>query len=185
LDRIKVQIYWIINESAIYLNNLKTTRILVYSFLLKVKYFIAMLKRYAGILFCLALCTNCKKEAEKEPVVKEPEITEKSLTGTYEGYKFFNKSYKDSLAVTMKVEWISDKKMNIEEITPFKHIKQIELTGFDFTYDRGIGEDDCGRITMTGAGNFKGTSLYVIETIKCTKANRPDKFVEYKVTKTQ
>ncbi len=144
-----------------------------------------MLKLCAGIMLCLVLCTGCKKEAEKEPVVKEPELTEKSLVGTYKGYKFFNKSYKDSLAVTMKVEWVSDQKMNIEEITPFNHVKQIELTGFNFTYDRGVGEDDCGRITMTGTGNFKGTSLYVIETIKCTRTERPDKYVEYKVTKTQ
>jgi hypothetical protein len=144
-----------------------------------------MLKLFAGILFSLVLFTNCKKESEKEPVVKVPEITEKSLIGTYKGYKFFNKSSNDSLAVTMKVDWVSDKKMNIEEITPFNNIKKIELTGFDFTYDRGVGEDDCGRITMTGSGNFKGTGLYLIETIKCTKANGPDKFVEYKVTKTQ
>ncbi|MCE6991570.1 hypothetical protein [Dyadobacter sp. CY323] len=142
-----------------------------------------MIKSFTAVLFSIVLLCSCKKDTEQAPPVVEEKNVEKELAGTYEGFKFFNKSTKDSLAVTLKVSWVADKKLDLEEIKPFNHFKKLDLNGMDFTYDRGTGEDDCGRISMKGTGNFKGSRLYVIETITCTSGNAADKFVEYKVTK--
>ncbi|WP_031525731.1 hypothetical protein [Dyadobacter crusticola] len=141
-----------------------------------------MLKTCLALLFSVFLMISCKKSEDKtEPAQEQP--GDNDLTGTYQGYKFFNKSRKDSLAVTMKVSRIAEQKLDLEEITPFNHIKHLEMNGADFTYDRGTGEDGCGRISMKGTGNFKGKQLYLIETITCVRGNGPDKFVEYRVTK--
>lgn len=143
-----------------------------------------MLKLYFVLLLASVLFfTSCKKDPENSPPVIGEEYPEKKLAGTYEGYKFFNKSKTDSLPVTLEVEWISDKNLHIEEITPFKNVKEVKMNGMNFTYDRGLGEDDCGRISMTGTGTFKGTSLYVIETSTCVRGNGKEKFVEYLVKK--
>ena len=141
-----------------------------------------MNKSFAAILFLMVLVTGCKKNSENNPPT-ERSFTEKELSGTYEGYKFFNKSDRDSLAVTIKVDWVSNNKLALEEIKPFKHTKQLQMTGMDFIFDRGTGEDECGRISMKGTGRFEGSELYVIETITCIKGNAPDKFVEYHVSK--
>jgi hypothetical protein len=143
----------------------------------------SMPKLCAILLCCLFFMAGCKKGSDVSEPALDDQIAKKALSGTYKGYKHFNKSGGDSLAVTIKLEWVGDNKMNLEEIAPFNHIKHIVLNGMEFSYDRGIGEDDCGIITMTGTGNINGTRLYVIETIKCIKGNGPDKFVEYRVTK--
>ncbi|WP_439554830.1 hypothetical protein [Dyadobacter sp.] len=141
-----------------------------------------MLKTCLALLISVFLILSCKKSEEKaEPAREQPGDTE--LAGTYQGYKFFNKSRKDSLAVTMKASWVAERKLDLEEVTPFNHTKQLEMNGTDFTYDRGTGEDGCGRISMKGTGNFKGKQLYLIETISCVRGNGPDQFVEYRVTK--
>ncbi len=144
---------------------------------------ITMLKLCSILLWCLFFLAGCKKESDVSQPVVDEQIAKKALSGTYKGYKHFNKSGEDSLAVTIKLEWTSDDKMKLEEIAPFNHVKHIVLNGMEFSYDRGIGEDDCGAITMTGTGSINGTRLYAIETIKCVKGNGPDKFVEYRVTK--
>ena len=141
-----------------------------------------MLKTCPALLLLLFFLVNCKKSDDNTKPAEKVDA-EKELSGTYQGYKFFNKSKKDSLAVTVKVSRVTDNKLDLEEITPFNHTKQLELNGMNFTYDRGTGEDDCGRISMKGSGSFKGKNLYVIETITCTRGNAPDKFVEYHVIK--
>ncbi|WP_215233635.1 hypothetical protein [Dyadobacter linearis] len=141
-----------------------------------------MLKTCIAMLLSLFLLVNCKK-ADDNTQPTERLNADSEPSGTYQGYKFFNKSKKDSLAVTIKVSKVTDKQYNLEEVTPFNHIKQLEMNGMEFSFDRGTGEDGCGRISMKGTGNFKGNSLYVIETITCIKGNAPDKFVEYHATK--
>lgn len=140
-----------------------------------------MSKLYLPLLFCVLLFSQCDPTPE-EPTSDGSE-QEKNLAGNYEGFKVFDKSGEDSTAVSLKLEWVSEHAMKLEEVSPFQHVKDLRLSGMDFTYDRGIGEDDCGVITMTGTGKFNGTHLYVIETIRCVKNNGPDKIIEYRVTK--
>lgn len=106
-----------------------------------------------------------------------------TLTGNYAGYKTINKSTTDSVAVSLKIEQTIDTKLTIIEITPFPHTISVELSGLKFTYDRGMGEDACGATRMTGNGYFKGGNLYFMETTTCVKANSPDEYVEYRVSK--
>jgi hypothetical protein len=141
-----------------------------------------MLKTFAALLCVLFFLISCSKSEEKPKPVEKPAAGQE-LTGTYKGYKFFNKSRKDSLAVTIKIDRLAGKQLNLEEVTPFAHTKVLDMNGMDFVFDRGTGEDDCGRISMKGTGKFSGRNLYVIETITCVRGNAPDKFVEYYVTK--
>ncbi|KAA6441105.1 hypothetical protein FEM33_03865 [Dyadobacter flavalbus] len=144
-----------------------------------------MFRLYSSILISAILFSNCQSESESTPVEAEKPLTQKDLSGMYKGYKVFNKSTEDSSEVSLQLNWISDNKMKLEEITPYNYTTQIEMDGFDFVYDRGIGEDECGATSLTGTGNFKGTQLYLIETIKCVNGNGPDKFMEYRVKKIQ
>src|SRR5690242_16209475 len=104
-----------------------------------------MLKIYLPFLFCFFLFSQCQSAGDEEPASGEID-SEKGLTGEYEGFKVFDKSSTDSLQVSLKLDWISEHEMKLEELKPFNHIKQIRMNGMEFTYDRGIGEDDCGVI---------------------------------------
>lgn len=135
------------------------------------------------LLFVLLFGFNCKSDKDQATPEIDNELINNNLTGSYDGYKTFNKSKTDSVAVSLKIEKNSETQYILTEIKPFAHYFNIELTGSDFTYDRGTGEDDCGATRMTGNGYFKGRNLYIIETTKCVKANFPDEHVEYRVSK--
>ena len=135
------------------------------------------------LLFVLLFGLNCKSDKDQTIPETDNELINSDITGSYEGYKTFNKSQTDSVAVSLKVEKNSELKYTITELRPFVHYFGIDVTGLNFTYDRGSGEDDCGATRLTGNGYFKERSLYIIETTKCVKANFPDEHVEYRVSK--
>jgi len=135
------------------------------------------------VLFVLLFCFNCKSDKDQATPEDDNNLINNDLAGSYEGYKTLNKSLSDSVAVSLKVEKNSETKYTVTEITPFAHYFNIDLSGLNFTYDRGTGEDDCGATRMTGNGYFNGRKLYIIETTKCVKANFPDQHVEYRVSK--
>lgn len=135
------------------------------------------------LLFVLLFAFNCKSDKDQAAPEIDNELVNNDLTGSYEGYKTFNKSQTDSIAVSIKVEKNTETKYTVTETRPFAHYFSIDLTGLNFTYDRGTGEDDCGATKMTGNGYFKDRSLYFIETNDCIKANFPDEHVEYRVFK--
>ena len=135
------------------------------------------------LLFVFLLIISCK--SDKETATPDPNngLVNNDLTGSYDGYKTLNKSKTDSVAVSLKVEKNTETKFTVTEITPFAHTISIDMSELNFTYDRGIGESTCGATRMTGNGYFKGRNLYFIETTKCVKANAPDEYVEYRVSK--
>lgn len=135
------------------------------------------------LLFVLLFCFNCKSDKDQTTPEEDNNLAGKELHGSYEGYKTLNKSLTDSVAVSIKVEKNSDTQYTVTEITPFPHYFGIQLTGLNFTYDRGTGEDDCGATRMTGSGYFKNRSMYIIETTKCIKSGYPDEIIEYRVSK--
>jgi len=134
---------------------------------------------YIFILVGLLGLFNCKKDSDP---TTEPTLVQ-DLTGTYEGYKHFNKSTQDSIPILLKIARLSDSELSIEEITPFSHTMTIKLTGLNFVYDGGNGESQCGVIKTNGTGNFSGKKLYLISTTKCVQGNGPDIFIEYRATK--
>ena len=131
------------------------------------------------LLSVLALA-NCNKKTDT-PV--EPAIVAQDLSGTYDGYKHFNKSTLDSTPVSLKLTKISESEMSIEEIKPFNHTMLIKLTGLNFVYNGGNGESQCGIIKTDGRGNFTGKNLYLLSTTKCVQGNGPDVFIEYRAVK--
>ena len=146
-------------------------------------FILLMHRTYFSLLFVFLICLSCKKGNDETPIDPDNELVNNDLTGFYDGYKTLNKSLTDSIAVSLKVEKISDVKLKIIEIKPFAHEITIDLTGLKFTYDRGLGEDDCGVTRMTGNGSFTGRYLYFIETTTCLKGNAPDEYVDYRVSK--
>ena len=135
------------------------------------------------LVFVLLFCFNCKSEQDQTNPASDNGLINNDLTGSYTGYKTFNKSRADSVAVSIKVEKNAENKYTVTEITPFAHYFVVDMAGLNFTYDRGMGEDDCGATSMTGNGYFKVPDLYIIETTRCVKANFPDEHVVYRVSK--
>jgi len=132
------------------------------------------------ILLSVLALANCNKKTDT-PI--QPAIIAQDLTGTYEGYKHFNKSTVDSIPVSLKLTKISESEMAIEEIKPFNHTMRIKLTGLNFVYNGGTGESQCGVIKTDGTGNFSGGKLYLLSTTRCVEGNGPDVFIEYRAIK--
>ena len=110
-----------------------------------------------------------------------------SVEGTYEGYRSQQegqRSATDSTKITLQVTRLAADHVEILQTSPneFKYV--VTMKDNRFTYDRGIVEAACGVASIKGEGNFQRNTLYLIETLECTKnTSVPDNFIRLRAVK--
>ncbi len=125
----------------------------------------------------------CKNKSENA-LVASPDI---DVEGTYVGYRSQQQGQKlatDSIKITLQVTRLSDNQVQILQTVPneFKYI--VTINNNHFTYDRGIAEAPCGAASIRGKGSFYENSVYLEETLICTKNTAvPDSFIRLRATK--
>ncbi|HEV7348851.1 hypothetical protein [Telluribacter sp.] len=116
---------------------------------------------------------SCNKKDESA----SPLAYSDSMDGKYRGIKIFSNSQQgnsapgDTVKVSLTITKQTNSSFGIKGIVPTEQIVTAQLGSQNrFSYDRGVGEDQCGLTTMTGEGYFRGDSLYITETIQCTSS---------------
>ncbi|WP_373514130.1 hypothetical protein [Persicitalea sp.] len=110
-----------------------------------------------------------------------------TVEGTYEGYRSQQKGQQpatDSTKITLKVTRLAADQVQILQTLPneFKYV--VSMKDNHFTYDRGIVEAACGVAHIKGEGNFQDNSVYLIETLECTKnTSVPNSFIRLRAMK--
>ncbi|GHB80589.1 hypothetical protein [Persicitalea jodogahamensis] len=135
------------------------------------------------LLISAFLLTFCKNKSDS-PLVDAPNI---DVEGTYVGYRSQQQGQRvaaDSTEITLQVTRISANQVQILQTSPNEFRYTVTTNSRQFTYDRGIIEAPCGVASIKGEGSFNENSLYLEETLKCTKNTTiPDSFIRLRATK--
>ena len=135
------------------------------------------------VLLSLFLLLSCTKTENSTPLA----LSSDSIEGTYAGYRsqpYDQKAETDSTQIILKVTRLATNQVEILQTLPnqFKYI--VTMQDNRFTYDRGITEAACGVARIKGEGSFKGGTLYLLETLECTRTLTAAKtFTQLRATK--
>lgn len=95
-----------------------------------------------------------------------------SIEGTYTGYRSQQSGQKaatDSTIIDLKVTRLSGNQVEILQTSPNEFKYTVTMQDNHFTYNLGITEAACGAARIYGEGSFKGNTLYLQETLECTR----------------
>jgi hypothetical protein len=116
----------------------------------------------------LFLLISCTKTENSTPMA----LRSDSIEGTYAGYRSQpsdQKAATDSTKITLIVTRLAENQVEILQTLPNQFQYTVTMQDHRFTYDRGITEAACGVARIKGEGSFKGGTLYLLETLECTR----------------
>ena len=132
-------------------------------------------------VFFLFFCKNKSEDAQPTSL----KII--SIEGIYEGYRSQEqgqRSATDSTKITLQVTRLSVDRVEILQTLPNEFRYVVTMKDNRFTYDRGLVEAACGVALIKGEGSFQGNTLYLIETLECTKdTSVPNSFIRLRAKK--
>ncbi|TDB67975.1 hypothetical protein [Arundinibacter roseus] len=138
---------------------------------------------FSCCILAFFLLFSCQKETERVPEAQ----ANSSFEGTYAGYRsqrLANELATDSTKITLEVSRISDSQIQILQTSPNEFSYLVTMKNHRFSYDRGLGEADCGAASIQGEGVFQNNSLVLLETLRCTRnTSYPDRHVQLRAFK--
>jgi hypothetical protein len=135
------------------------------------------------ILVAFFLTSSCLKKESSNALSPGAD----SVEGIYTGYRSQQNGQKiaaDSTKITLQVTRLAADQVEILQTSPNEFKYKVTMQDLRFTYDLGITEAGCGVAKIKGEGAFHANTLYLLETLECTRTITGAKtFTQLRATK--